>query len=204
MNQPKQNSDKTGIVFFDRPLYKRREAIGMMARQIKDLRDVFNFDVTLVHSGAVVEGKRQYQQVDKPVEDVSPNVLAAVGSATIAEQIHNEFRVRQMMAAQVLVTHSEIDNPKHSQALLNTIENLEREGVIPMINANDALERDELNKLPEGADNDDLAASIAIKLGAKALLLCTDVDGYIQDNVVRDLVSVNEIETLDGPAEFCL
>jgi len=187
---------KQGSSFFDHNKYHRRDAIGGMANKIKDLNYFYN--VSLVHSGAVLEGIRQYNEVAKPVRDVSPNVLAAVGSAAISEQIRMELIVRRMMSAQLLLTHSEIDNPKHSEALISTIESLESEDIIPLINANDALEREELNKLPEGGDNDDLAASLAIKLGAKALLLCTDVDGFMVDGEVQKKVSISEIESLSN------
>lgn len=101
-----------------------------------------------------------------------------------------------MFSAQMLVTHSEINNQKHREAILTTMEYMEKSDVIPLINANDALELEELNKLPSGADNDKLAAEIAINWGAQTLLLCTDVDGFMVDGEVQKQVSVSEIDSL--------
>ena len=186
---------KQGSSFFDRKLYHRKEAIGEMANKIKTLKNQGN-SIAIVHSGAVVEGKRRFEQMDMSSDNISPNVLAAMGGAGISENIWLELMVRRMFSAQMLVTHSEIKNQKHLEAILSTMEAMEQNDVIPLINANDALELEELNKLPTGADNDNLASEIAINWGANTLLLCTDVDGFMIDGKVQKQVSVSDIDSL--------
>lgn len=186
---------KQGSSFFDRKLYHRKQAIGQMANQVKSLKQQGNI-ISIVHSGAVLEGKRRFEQMHMSADNISPNVLAAMGGAGIAENIWMELMVRRMFSAQMLVTHSEMNNPKHLESILTTMEAMEKHDVIPLINANDALELEELQKLPEGGDNDQLAAEIAARWGAKTLLLCTDVDGFMVDGQVQKQVSVSEIDSL--------
>jgi len=186
---------KQGSSFFDRKLYHRKEAIGEMANQIKTLKNQGN-SIAIVHSGAVVEGKRRFEQVNVSTDNVSPNVLAAMGSAGISENIWLELMIRKMFSAPMLVTHSEMNNQKHLESILTTMEAMEKSDVIPLINANDALELEELRKLPEGGDNDQLAAEIAGHWGAHTLLLCTDVDGFMVNGEVQKQVSVSDIDSL--------
>ena len=186
---------KQGSSFFDRKLYHRKEAIGQMANQVKALKQQGN-SIAIVHSGAVLEGKRRFEQMDMSADNISPNVLAAMGGAGIAENIWLELMVRQMFSAQMLVTHSEMNNQKHLESILTTMESMEKHDVIPLINANDALELEELQKLPHGADNDKLSAEIAAHWGASTLLLCTDVDGFLVNGEVQKQVSVSDIDSL--------
>ena len=181
--------------FFDRKKYHRQEAIGRMANQVQGLKKQGN-SIAIVHSGAVVEGKRRFEQMNMSSDNVSPNVLAAMGGAGIAENIWLELMIRRMFSAQMLVTHSELNNPKHLESILTTMESMEKSDVIPLINANDALELEELQKLPEGGDNDNLAAEIAINWGANTLLMCTDVDGFMVDGEVQKQISISDIDSL--------
>ena len=82
-----------------------------------------------------------------------------------------------MQAAQVLLTHTDLqDHDRHPNAR-NTIMALLDRGVVPVINQNDAVT---FNELTVG-DNDKLSALVAALLPAEILVQLTTADGLIRN-----------------------
>lgn len=153
-----------------------------------------DYDVIVVSSGAVFCGK----VLGSGVED--QNILATVGNPYIFSVWQKEFLDFGILSSQVLVTHREIDTPEERSRLKSFLVTSISEGVIPVINENDALSSEELKKLVYGGDNDGLAAEIAKLVGAKHLVLFTDTEGFkVEDEVQRDL-SLAECRDLAGHA----
>jgi glutamate 5-kinase len=77
--------------------------------------------------------------------------------------------------AQVLVTKEDFRDREHYLHMKDCFENLLREGVVPIVNENDAI------AAPGVAftDNDELAAFIASELGAEAVIMLSSVDGVL-------------------------
>ena len=78
-------------------------------------------------------------------------------------------------------------------------------GVVPIVNENDTVATDEIRY----GDNDRLAAQVAVTVGADALVLLSDVDGFysanpnVDANAKRfDVIDVitPEIEAMAGDA----
>ena len=174
------------------------ERIGEYAQRIRRLSIQRN--VIIVTSGAVAVGRRHWEEYDPWGDTVDYQVLAAMGSAGIAEAWRVALKREGLLSGQVLVTHPELKT-KEAARLQAWYEKMKSYG-IPVINQNDALVRkkdrgNELDKLEVGADNDWLAADVADLLGAQALILCTNgVDGMLVDGMVQHEVHASDIPSL--------
>jgi glutamate 5-kinase len=84
------------------------------------------------------------------------------------------------IVAQLLLSSDDFTNAARYQNLQNTLDQLLRLGVVPIVNENDSVSVREL----EGAfgDNDELSALLAAAVEADWLLLLTDVDGFYVPN----------------------
>jgi len=143
--------------------------------------------VVLVSSGAVASGRALINEhsIDAlPGEDatVIPTVaqpidrhaLAAVGQAQLAYDWQAAMRRAGMRTAQVLVTEHDFIDPDRCASLRRTLSQLLDHGIVPVVNENDAVSRKNGDTL---ADNDWLAALLAVRLRAQHMMLLTDIDG---------------------------
>lgn len=142
-----------------------------LVRQIAALK-ALGREVILVSSGAVAAGRGKMQAQGK--ESVTERqVLSAVGQAILMQTYESLFAEHGMTVAQVLLTKDDFTIPKRSEICKNTLSELCRRGIVPIINENDAVSFDEI-KL---GDNDTLSARVAVLVSAGALILLTDTDG---------------------------
>jgi glutamate 5-kinase len=89
-----------------------------------------------------------------------------------------------VQAAQVLLTAAEIADRRAYVNARNTLNELHRLGVVPVVNENDATATDEISF----GDNDSLAAQVAVLVRARLLVLLTSVEGVLdtQATVIPD------------------
>ena len=78
---------------------------------------------------------------------------------------------------QLLLTHDVFDYPMNRQHVLDTIDALLAQQVIPVINENDSVAVDELDHRTTFGDNDQLSALVAKQIGADLLVVLSDIDG---------------------------
>lgn len=135
------------------------------------------YDLIVVTSGAVAVGEALGRELEKESDSLVVNAMR--GSADIVHVWQKHFRTHRIMAGQLLATHAEIEAPGEGGALKQSLRTALREGDVPIVNENDALSQRELLKLPQNADNDRYASHIAVTMGAKHLMLFTDVDGLL-------------------------
>lgn len=138
--------------------------------------------LVVVSSGAVFCGR-----ISRPhIEDEA--VLSTIGNPTLFSIWQNAFMRHEATSSQILVTHRELDISSERDRLSLVLQQSLTNGVIPIINENDALSSEELKELVYGGDNDGLAAEIAKLIGAKYLVLFTDTEGFkVEGEVQRDL-----------------
>ncbi len=103
---------------------------------------------------------------------------AAAGQFDLMNLYSNLFAQYDMAASQILLTQGDFVEERRLENLKYTIERLLSNGIIPIINENDAVSAN-LGYTADDvfSDNDSLAALCARSFGAEALLLLTDVDG---------------------------
>ncbi|TQS72452.1 glutamate 5-kinase [Rhodobacteraceae bacterium] len=159
----------------------RRDWLSGLAADVAALR-ARGTDVVLVSSGSIALGRR--------ILGLDPGVLpleqsqaaAAVGQIQLAQGYQDVLGDYQVKTAQVLMTLSDTSNRRrylNSRATLGTLLSF---GVVPIVNENDTVATDEIRF----GDNDRLAASIAVTIGADQLVLLSDVDGIYTANPKQD------------------
>lgn len=144
--------------------------ISNIVRLVVDLKQ--KYEVVLVSSGAVLAGYSQLQ-LDKNILE-NKQALAAIGQPLLMNKFRSEFSKYGNIPAQVLLTASNLSNPSQNQKIKNTIHVLLRQGVVPIINENDATAVEELVL----GDNDQLSAYLACNIEADMLVILSDIDAY--------------------------
>ena len=130
------------------------------------------YEVILVSSGAVAGGFTKLQ-LDRSVL-ANKQALAAIGQPVLMQKYAKKFEKHDILTAQVLVTAKNLERSDDIQRVRNTVETLLANGVLPIVNENDATATDEL----EVGDNDQLSAYITNNMGAQILIILSDIDAY--------------------------
>ncbi|MBR5768978.1 MAG: glutamate 5-kinase [Clostridia bacterium] len=155
--------------------------IDELAKVLSGVRNEGN-SVVLVTSGAVGVGSSVLWNGVRPSELDGLQAAAAVGQIRlmhIYDKLFGEFGVP---VAQVLLTRGNVENEIQRRNCLNAFERLLSLGVIPIVNANDVVNTDEIKELAGFRDNDNLSAVVAELIGADMLIFLTDADGLFDSN----------------------
>lgn len=129
-------------------------------------------DVILVSSGAVAGGYTKLK-LDRGILQ-NKQALAAIGQPVLMQEYTKKFQSYGMIPAQVLVTAANLRKADEIARVKNTIDTLINNGVIPIVNENDATATEEL----ELGDNDQLSAYMAKSTNADMLIILSDIDAY--------------------------
>ncbi|XZE46416.1 glutamate 5-kinase [Pirellulaceae bacterium SH467] len=151
-----------------------REQVANLARQLIRLADAGK-RVVLVSSGAVASGVGRLGLPGRPTDLATLQAVAAIGQTHLIQVYEQTFAEYGRVAAQVLLTASELDDRVAYLNTRNTLRRLLELGAIPIINENDTVAVDEL-KTTFG-DNDRLAGMVAGLLEGSLLVILSDVRG---------------------------
>jgi glutamate 5-kinase len=134
------------------------------------------FRPIIVSSGAVGLGCARLGLRARPASIAGKQAAAAVGQGRLMSLYDGMFGALGACVAQVLLTYDNFgDRAQHANARSALLELL-RLGVIPIVNENDTVAVQELRV----GDNDTLSALVAAMVGARYLLLLTDVEGLYE------------------------
>lgn len=163
-------------------------------QSFKTLKDK-GIDVALVSSGAIATGMHELNLKKKPKEMALKQACAAVGQAKLMELYNKAAEIFNLKTGQILVNHDDFQIRKRMNYLTDTLDAMFKNGIIPIINENDALAVEEIKV----GDNDTLAALIAPMVGAKLLILFSDIDGLYNKNPKEysDAVKIDLVEKID-------
>lgn len=139
--------------------------------------------VVLVSSGAVGAGIGRLQLARRPSDLAQLQAIAAVGQSCLIEAYNRALESHGRHAAQVLLTADDFNDRTRYLNVRNTIFALFRFGAVPIINENDTVRVDELQR--NFGDNDRLAAMVTNLIRAPLLILLSDVEG-LYDGDPRD------------------
>ena len=154
-------------------------------RVIDELADTVNKQlakgkhVVIVTSGAVAAGRGILDMVGKRVNLSVKQALAAVGQTKLMNIYADCFAKYKIAIGQVLLTKDDIEDHRRYTNIRYTLDKLLHYKCMPIINENDTTVTDELI-----GDNDRLAATLAAKLQADALIILSDVDGVFTANPI--------------------
>jgi|TARA_B110000444_G_scaffold260718_1_gene308911 glutamate 5-kinase len=149
-----------------------KKAISLWVEQI--VRQLDNgIEIIIVSSGAVAEGMSRLNWIDRPKSVHGLQVAAAVGQAGLIQAYESQFQEYDRNTAQILLDHDDISNRERYLNVRNTLQELIKLGVVPVINENDTVATDQIRF----GDNDTLAALVANIIDADLLVILTDQDG---------------------------
>jgi len=148
------------------------EFLDSLARQIATLKSL-GLDVLLVTSGSIRAGMEKMGFTERPSTIPEKQAAAAVGQGHLMRMYLEAFSKYGILVGQVLLTREDFGDRKRYLNARNTLFELFRHGVLPIVNENDTIATDEIKV----GDNDTLAALVAANLEADLLILLSDVPG---------------------------
>ena len=120
----------------------------------------------------------------RPSDTPGKQACAAVGQCELMYMYDKFFAEYSIVVAQVLLTKYVLLEDRR-QHVVNSMERLLSQGVIPIVNENDTVAIDELEL--EVGENDSLAANVATIANADLLVIMSDIDGlYDKDPHVHE------------------
>lgn len=161
---------------------------------VKTLADLQNagHEIVLVSSGAIALGMGKLGMTKRPQDTPGKQACAAVGQCELMYMYDKFFAEYSIVVAQVLLTKYVLLEDRR-QHVVNSMERLLSQGVIPIVNENDTVAIDELEL--EVGENDSLAANVATIANADLLVIMSDIDGlYDKDpHVHEDATLIPEV-----------
>ncbi len=175
-----------------------RGKLEELAQEILQLQK--NYHVVLVSSGAIATAKQFVNTDDWKNLVASKQAMAAIGQPKLMQFYYEVFSDFKIEIAQCLLTYRDFDSGVAQSNTLNTIKELLHHNFVPIINENDTVAVDEI----ELGDNDKLSAKVATLIGAKTLILVSDVDGIYDKNphLHADAKLISEVTDLESVAQY--
>ena len=159
------------------------ERIKGICSQLADLKNM-GYQVILVSSGAIGMGAKVLKHTNPVVHIPLRQAFAAIGNPMLMSAYQRELDKYNIIAAQVLITKSVLNNRKSYVNLRSSVSTLLALGTIPIFNENDVVSTAEIGNV--FGDNDRMSAMVASKIEADLLILLTDIDGIYTANPKKD------------------
>ncbi len=154
-------------------------------------------EVVLVTSGAVGAGMGALGFDSRPTNLAEKQACAAVGQSRLMSTYEKLFAKHDLVVAQVLLTHDDLEHHERHLNARNTLVTLLGRGVVPIINENDAVSFTEIKV----GDNDTLSALVASLLPADLLVILTTVEGVIENFGKAEAKTISVVESIDTKLE---
>jgi glutamate 5-kinase len=160
-------------------------------------------EIVIVSSGAVAAGMEISGLESRPTQTLQLQLLSGMGQIRLMKYYRDYFKPEGIRVAQVLLTHHNFASRNEEATIREIMEAYFRERVIPIVNENDMINKEEVEFKPVFTDNDILAALVAVRVKAELLLILTDVNGLYQGNPKQDSRAklVEEVELIDRRVE---
>jgi len=159
----------------------RMRFLGSLARQLKALSDR-GITPLVVTSGAIAAGLHEMGLSRKPKEIPKLQALAAVGQTNLMQAYDKAFAHRGLKVAQLLLTREDLAHKARYANARNTLAELLKNGIVPVINENDTVAVEEI----KFGDNDTLSGLVTHLADADLLVILTDLDGLYDRDPRKD------------------
>jgi glutamate 5-kinase len=158
-------------------------------------------DVVLVTSGAISRGIARLALSGRPAAMAELQAASAVGQGQVYAAYDRRFAERGIATGQILLTAGDFAARGTYVNAKQTLRKLLDWHVVPVINENDTTATDEITF----GDNDFLAAQVAILVGARRLVLASDIDALYTadpnlDTAAERVPRVDDFAELDSLA----
>jgi glutamate 5-kinase len=170
-------------------------------QQVAELRKKHGIEVIWVTSGAIAWAvqKTNFKSAKRTLPQ--KQALSAIGQPLVMDQYNLALAATGLLGSQVLLTEGDMSDQVRRKNLQNTLTELLKWKVIPILNENDAVATAEI----KFGDNDSLASQVAVMMKAERLILLTDVDGLYDDDPKKNpKASLITYRKKVGPAELSM
>ncbi|MGL4476385.1 MAG: glutamate 5-kinase [Shewanella sp.] len=165
-----------------------------LARQMSHLMKA-GVEVVLCTSGAIAAGREHLKHPPLPDTMASKQLLAAVGQSQLILAWSQLFSIYGFNVGQLLLTQADLHDRERYLNARDTLNALLANGIIPIINENDAVATNEIKV----GDNDNLSARAALLCDADLLILLTDQQGLFDADprTNPDAKLICQVNTID-------
>ncbi len=133
--------------------------------------------VSVVSSGAIGAGMTILKMKTRPKTIEGLQGAAAVGQRYLMQCYEEAFSKLGFSTAQVLLTWDDLANEKRFMNAKRTLKEIQKWGLVPIINENDTVATDEIRF----GDNDRLSSLLAILIEADAQVILSDTNGLYKN-----------------------
>lgn len=144
------------------------------------------FEVALVTSGAIGAGMGVMGLEQRPKTLSQKQAVAAVGQVALTHLYQQLFSYQHHVTGQLLLTKADFADRTRYLNARNVCLTLLSQGIIPIINENDAVVADEIKV----GDNDTLSALVSGLVDADVLIILSDIAGLYTANPHRDKTAI--------------
>ena len=177
MKQPKRIAVKVGSNVLTRQDGRLDVArMAALVDQIAELRHR-GIEVLLISSGAVASGRGALPGL-KDESVTGRQLFAAVGQAKLIDHYYELFQEYGITVGQILTTKENFVNETLHANQMRCMTAMLDNGVVPVINENDAVSVEELMF----TDNDELSGLVARMMKVELLVILSNVDGVFTGN----------------------
>jgi glutamate 5-kinase len=140
----------------------------------------------IVSSGAVAAGMELQGMTERPSEVLDLQLLSGIGQVRLMKYYKDLFRERGVSVAQILLTHHNFASDRERDTITQIIDSYLARGVVPVVNENDMVDKEEFEHEKSFSDNDILAAIVAVNARVDLAVILTDVDGLYASDPKKD------------------
>lgn len=187
----KPRSSKNPEVIFNRPM-------NITLTNMVKLFHRRGTNCVMVWSGAIALGKQFVTGYDEK-DPIMQATASSLGQPILIERLRRLLVCEHIVGAgQILVERS--DFLHNAQNLRRVIHALFRSNCVPIINENDPVWLEEILNMQANRDNDLIALNMALILQADLLVICTNVDGYLDNKgwLVEQLTPATISDAIDN------
>jgi glutamate 5-kinase len=172
--------------------------LATLAAQIATVR-ARGTKVVVVSSGAVALGLATLGIAERPTQMALLQAASAVGQPRVVRSWQDALSPHGLVAGQVLLDPADLFSRRQYLLARATFGALLGQGVVPIVNENDAVADEEIRF----GDNDRLAALVAILIGAVGLVVLTDTPGLFTADPAHfdDATLIEEVTEFDRTLE---
>jgi glutamate 5-kinase len=174
--------------------YLDRPHMVELTRQFAELHKQGK-EVILCSSGAIAFGRERLGFPDLASTLSNKQMLAAVGQSRLMQMWEQFFDIYSLHVGQILLTRQDVEHRGRFLNARDTLNALLDNGIIPIVNENDAVTTAEIKV----GDNDNLSALVAILTDADLLLMLSDQPGLFSADPRSnpDAQLIPEVKTID-------
>jgi len=170
----------------------------LVRSKIKEISELYKKgnEIILVSSGAIACGMEVENIQERPKEVLKLQLLSGEGQIALMKNYKELFERESIRISQILLTHHNFDTYEEKKEIVKIINEYLNEKVIPIINENDLVNKEELQSGNLFTDNDILAALVAKELDVNLVVILSDVNGLYDINPKKNK-NAKLIEVID-------